>query len=324
VNYFEFWTGDYLRDTSRLALVDHGVYLKLMIAYYSEERALPADHADLYQIAVAITPAEKASVRKVAELFFPIAADGLRHKNRIDEEIAKAQKRIQIARENGAKNKPGKNPPAHPAGRPVGDPSGGPAGDPHDTQRHTRSGEALHTPHATTSVGSLEAHTQGDTSARRDAGVCDPTGSDGSDGQAPPPPRPEVAAAIALRARGLRITSDHPTLLDALREGVTLRALDEMAEVYPGKSAGYVIAAARRQHAEAAAVVSVTQGQPRAGPASFPLSKSAAAFAALGQMADHLEALAHGHHPDPSLVLEHDSAGPAAPVRAEPGPHPRK
>ena len=39
--YFEMFPGDYLKDTTRLSLTDHGVYFKLMLAYYSEEQALP-------------------------------------------------------------------------------------------------------------------------------------------------------------------------------------------------------------------------------------------------------------------------------------------
>jgi len=44
--YFEMYPGDYLKDTTRLSLTDHGVYFKLMLAYYSEEQALPESLAD--------------------------------------------------------------------------------------------------------------------------------------------------------------------------------------------------------------------------------------------------------------------------------------
>lgn len=144
MNYFELYPGDYLRDTSRLGLVDHGAYLRLMMAYYSEEQPLPADYADLYTIVAAINAADKAAVRKVADRYFPVGDDGQRHNNRADEEIVKAQKRIQTARENGAKNKGKANPPANPAGMPPGTQRDTQS----DTQRLTHSGEALHTPHA--------------------------------------------------------------------------------------------------------------------------------------------------------------------------------
>lgn len=92
--YFEMFPGDYLKDTTRLSLTDHGVYFKLMLAYYSEEQALPESLAELYIIAGAITAADKAAVKKVAERYFPVAEDGLRHSKRCDEQIAKAQGRI--------------------------------------------------------------------------------------------------------------------------------------------------------------------------------------------------------------------------------------
>lgn len=62
--------------------------------------------------------------------------------------------------------------------------------------------------------------------------------------------KPNVQAAILLRKRGLRITPNHPDLTAAIGEGVSPETLDEIAEAYPGKPAAYVIAAARRQHAE--------------------------------------------------------------------------
>jgi len=94
VIYFEMYPGDYLKDTTRLSLTDHGVYFKLMLAYYSEEQALPESLAELYVIAGAITSGDKAAVKKVAERYFPVAEDGLRHSKRCDEQIATAQVRI--------------------------------------------------------------------------------------------------------------------------------------------------------------------------------------------------------------------------------------
>jgi len=94
VIYFEMYPGDYLKDTTRLSLTDHGVYFKLMLAYYSEEQALPESLAELYVIAGAITSGDKAAVKKVAERYFPVADDGLRHSKRCDEQIATAQARI--------------------------------------------------------------------------------------------------------------------------------------------------------------------------------------------------------------------------------------
>lgn len=144
MNYFELYPGDYLRDTTRLSLVDHGAYLRLLMAYYAEEQPLPSDEGELFIIVSAVSAADKTAVRKVAERFFQVGDDGLRRNGRADEEIAKARKRIDTARANGSKNKPNK----HPSGNPVGMPSGNPADTQPVTQRETHSGEALHMPHA--------------------------------------------------------------------------------------------------------------------------------------------------------------------------------
>lgn len=99
MNYFELYPGDYLRDTSRLSLLEHGAYLRLLMAYYAEEEPLPADHTDLYTIACATSASDKAAVRKVADRYFPVGGDGLRRNARADEEIAKAGNRIEAAGE---------------------------------------------------------------------------------------------------------------------------------------------------------------------------------------------------------------------------------
>lgn len=92
--YFEMYPGDYLKDTTRLSLIEHGAYFKLMLAYYAEEQALPESLAELHIIAGAISAGDKAAVKKVAERYFPVGDDGLRHSKRCDEQIATAQVRI--------------------------------------------------------------------------------------------------------------------------------------------------------------------------------------------------------------------------------------
>lgn len=103
MNYFEFYPGDYMRDTADLSPAGHGCYLLLMCAYYSAERPLPEDVASLYRITKAMDKGEQAATREIADRFFPVEEDGLRHNARADAEIAKAQKRIKAARENGKK-----------------------------------------------------------------------------------------------------------------------------------------------------------------------------------------------------------------------------
>lgn len=94
MNYFEFYPGDYLRDTTRLTLAEHGAYLRLLMAYYSDEQPLPAENDALFRIVSAQNSAEKQAVLKVADLFFPVTRDGVRRNGRADEEIAKASNRM--------------------------------------------------------------------------------------------------------------------------------------------------------------------------------------------------------------------------------------
>lgn len=77
------------------------------------------------------------------------------------------------------------------------------------------------------------------------------------------PARDDAAggAAIALRNAGVRVNSQNPNLILAIAEGVTGEDLVELAELHPGKPAGYLIAAARGIRAQAAAPVNA--GEPR-------------------------------------------------------------
>lgn len=122
MNYYERYCGDYARDTAHLVLAEHGAYTLMLDFYYSTERPLQPDHASLYRLCRAISKPEQAVVRKIAEEFFPIGGDGLRHNDRADDEIAKAQKRIAAAKLNGkgGGRPPKQNPPGSPPDNPPG------------------------------------------------------------------------------------------------------------------------------------------------------------------------------------------------------------
>ncbi|WP_369916509.1 helix-turn-helix domain-containing protein [Xanthomonas sp. NCPPB 3005] len=72
-------------------------------------------------------------------------------------------------------------------------------------------------------------------------------------------------AAMASGRSHQRITSQHPDLIAAAAEGVTAEHLIELADMYPDKPAGYLIAAARRQHAAGATAIA-PGGTPHAVP----------------------------------------------------------
>ena len=65
-----------------------------------------------------------------------------------------------------------------------------------------------------------------------------------------PEPTATGQAAAALQRAGLRITSIDPRLIEAIAEGVTTEHLLEVHRAYPDKPAAYVVATARRLHAE--------------------------------------------------------------------------
>lgn len=98
MNYYRRYSGDYLRDTARLNLTEHGAYSLLMDYYYTDERPLPADHQELYLMLRAMRPEDRKAVDKVLSVFFTLAEDGY-HQKRIDHEIAVSKK----ARANGSK-----------------------------------------------------------------------------------------------------------------------------------------------------------------------------------------------------------------------------
>lgn len=142
MNYFNFYPGDYLRDTSRLTLIEHGAYVRLMIVYYAEEVPLPDDDTQLALIAGAVSDVDKVALRKIVDRYFPIGKDGLRHNGRIDDEIAKAIPRIIASRTNG--KVPKKSHSKKPAGKPVATPAaiplGKPAGKPQASQQVSHAG----------------------------------------------------------------------------------------------------------------------------------------------------------------------------------------
>jgi uncharacterized protein YdaU (DUF1376 family) len=101
MNYYRRYIGDYGRDTTSLSLAEHGAYALLLDAYYADEHALPADLGLLNRICRATDKAEQAAVKRVADKFFPVNGDGLRHNARADRELGKAKNAIEQMTEAG-------------------------------------------------------------------------------------------------------------------------------------------------------------------------------------------------------------------------------
>ncbi len=96
MNYYRRYSGDYLRDTARLTLTEHGAYTLLMDYYYADEKPLPLDHEELFLMVRAMRPEDRAAVEKILVLYFQKRVDGY-HQKRIDHEIEVSK----TARTNG-------------------------------------------------------------------------------------------------------------------------------------------------------------------------------------------------------------------------------
>lgn len=101
MNYYRRYLGDYMRDTMHLSMMEHGAYNLLLDAYYATGKPHPKDYGALYRICRAVTKAEQEAVRRVADEFFKVGSDDLRHNPRADDEIGIAQSTIEKQRESG-------------------------------------------------------------------------------------------------------------------------------------------------------------------------------------------------------------------------------
>lgn len=68
MNYYERHIGDYLKDTSHLSLLEHGIYTRLMDVYYTREEPIPAD--DAARLIGARSKEEREALAAVLREFF--------------------------------------------------------------------------------------------------------------------------------------------------------------------------------------------------------------------------------------------------------------
>lgn len=116
MNFYKRYPADYGRKTARLTLAQHGAYTLLLDELYATEQPLPADVSELYRVCRAMSKAEQDAVRSVAEQFFPIGDDGMRHNRRATTELFEAAPAVEAARANGKKGGRPKKTQQKPAG----------------------------------------------------------------------------------------------------------------------------------------------------------------------------------------------------------------
>jgi uncharacterized protein YdaU (DUF1376 family) len=86
VNYYNRHVGDYLKDTSHLTLLEHGIYSRLMDVYYVRESGLPQDQ--VARLIGARSKEEISSLNSVLTEFFELAS-GIWVQHRCEKEIEK-------------------------------------------------------------------------------------------------------------------------------------------------------------------------------------------------------------------------------------------
>jgi uncharacterized protein YdaU (DUF1376 family) len=84
LNYYERHIGDYLKDTSHLSLLEHGIYGRLLDVYYTREGAIP--EAQAARLIGARSKDERDALAAVLGEFFRLV-DGMWHQTRCDAEI---------------------------------------------------------------------------------------------------------------------------------------------------------------------------------------------------------------------------------------------
>jgi uncharacterized protein YdaU (DUF1376 family) len=240
VNYYQRYCGDYAKKTARLTLIQHGAYTLLLDEYYSTEQPLPADLGELNRICRAMTKAEQEAVKFVAEKFFQVAADGMRHNQRADEMIEAARPAMEASRSNGKK---GGRPRKNPSGSDLGNlketqekPSGFPTGNPGETQDETTRARSP-TPYP------INTHT----------------------------PSASARVSMVLRKHSIDATPFHPSVIALAEQEVDLETLEaccaEARKAKPNESlsVGYIVKKLEGWKAQAASVdVRGAQQRPKA------------------------------------------------------------
>lgn len=107
MNYYERHIGDYLKDTSHLSLLEHGVYTRLLDVYYTREGGIPKSEAS--RLVQARSKDERAALEVVLSEFFVLSGD-LYIQDRSEREIARyREKSAKAARSANARWKADKS-----------------------------------------------------------------------------------------------------------------------------------------------------------------------------------------------------------------------
>jgi uncharacterized protein YdaU (DUF1376 family) len=275
MDYYKRYMGDYQRDTSHLSLAEHGAYTVLLDHYYSRRKPLPESREALWRLCRATSKLEQAAVSAVADEFFPIAPDGLRHNPRADDEIAKWEAISAEASESGrrgAEKRWGKNSAGHGDG--YGESDGVGHRVPHKKRWGNDSGKngspapepesrvQIQKPDPDSCEDALAQNARAGATppergekARAERDESRPPGESPGDPDPAPGPTRATAACIAMRAEGLMaVNPSHATLLKLLEQGAEVGEFAQAAKeaVGRGKGFGYALGIVGGRRADAA------------------------------------------------------------------------
>lgn len=238
MNYYERHIGDYLKDTSHLSLLEHGVYSRLMDVYYTREGGIP--QTDAARLIGARSNAERAALSAVLGEFFALV-DGAHVQDRCEREIARfVDKQAKARRSAEARWGASKT---HSEGNATASP---------DAMRTHSEGNAHHTPDTSNQTPDpIHTHAAPATQAGR---VC-----------------------LAMKAEGIgNPNPGHPDLLMLLDAGATEAEFAGAAQaaVHKGKGFAYAIGTIKRQRQEAASSAKTLHRGPMPQPAETTYQRS--------------------------------------------------
>lgn len=247
--YVALYPTDFLADVGHLGNTELGIYTRLLLVYYRDQRPLPFDTDRLRRLAMAFSPEECRALEAVLPEFFVLTAqpDGSRvwrHK-RADRELeaAKQARERRVAQTEAARR-----------------------------ARHSASDCSVTDSVTETVTGYSQRESQSQNQNQRN--------NTDSDARASVSP---AGLAVVLRKVGVQCTGSHPTLIEMAQQGVSAETL--LAAVAEAKratgSSGFnvkYLAAIVARWASEAGSLNFTGAAP---PAGRPASKGAAFLAAL-------------------------------------------
>jgi uncharacterized protein YdaU (DUF1376 family) len=273
--YVALYPSDFLADIGHLGNTELGIYTRLLLVYYRDQRPLPVDQDRLRRLAMTFSPEECRALEAVVSEFFVLTAepDGTRvwRHRRADKEIVAAQearqKRVdQTAAARRVRHKWPEVSVTEPVTEPVTESVTG----------SVTAGESESEP---------EPEKRHHTHTRERAGVT------------------PAALAVAMRRAGVEANGAHPEVIALAAQGVAVdtvvAACREACQRKPGERVPVTyVARVLESWAKKAAELRVHGAQ--APPAARPASKGAAFLAALDRTVN-----------DSGVVDVQAAAGPA-------------